>query len=572
MVLWTASTIAGPLFVRYGIDHGISADSSRGLNEAVVAYVVTAVATYFVYRRLIVVVSQVGEGFLRDLRTRVFDHLQRLSMPFYDREKAGVLVSRMTSDVDSLSELVQMGLVMFAMNTLLLVFSLVVLFVVSWQLALVCMIALPFVVVASIRFQRESNRAYLTIRDRIGHTLSRLQEGISGVRVIQAYGRESTEIERFNGDSRDLYDAHMRSVRAQAWYLPVIEFAGLGTTALVVGIGGWMSIRGVVTIGTIAFFVLTLGNLFDPVQQLSQLFNTVQSAGAGLKKLFELLDTPVEVAERPGAIDLPEQGRIEVDRVSFSYTGTEPVLQDVTLCIETGERLALVGPTGAGKSTLAKIIARLYDPTEGTVRFGGVDLRDATQRSLRERIVVVPQEGFLFNGTIRENVRIARGDATDDEIDEALRAVGIFERFDAPRRARHRGARTWLASVRRREAARVAGPGRPGRPGAARARRGDLQPRPRHRAAGGVGHGPAHGGPHGGGDRPPALDRRARRPGRGGGRRPSGGAGPPCRPAGRRSPLRRAVHHLERRAGRRHTVKPASIWAATMSGGPGRAK
>ncbi len=431
MVLWTASTIAGPLFVRYGIDHGISEGSTRGLNEAVVAYVFTAIATYFVYRRLIVEVSKAGEGFLRDLRTRVFDHLQRLSMPFYDREKAGVLVSRMTSDVDSLAELVQMGLVMFAMNTLLLVFSLVVLVIVSWQLALVCLVALPPVVLASIRFQKESNRAYLTIRDRIGHTLSRLQEGISGVRVIQAYGRESTEISRFNVDSRDLYDAHMRSVRAQAWYLPVIEFAGLGTTALVVGIGGWMAIEDIVTIGTIAFFVLTLGNLFDPVQQLSQLFNTVQSAGAGLKKLFELLDTSVDVPERLGAIDLPEAGEIVVEHVSFAYAGSDPVLREVDLTIAPGEKLALVGPTGAGKSTLAKLVARLYDPTEGRVTFAGTDLRDATQRSLRERIVVVPQEGFLFNGTIRENIRIARGDATDEEIDEALAAVGVLERFSS---------------------------------------------------------------------------------------------------------------------------------------------
>jgi len=429
MVLWTASTIAGPLFVRYGIDHGINENSTRGLDQAVTAYMLTAAATYFVYRRLIVVVSRAGEGFLRDLRTRVFDHLQRLSMPFYDREKAGVLVSRMTSDVDSLAELVQMGLVMFAMNTLLLVFSLVVLAIVSWQLTLICLIALPLVVLASIRFQRESNRAYLSIRDRIGHTLSRLQEGISGVRVIQAYGRESTEIERFNVDSRDLYDAHMRSVRAQAWYLPVIEFAGLGTTALVIGIGGWMTIEGVVTIGTIAFFVLTLGNLFEPVQQLSQLFNTVQSSGAGLKKLFELLDTPVDVPERSGAVDLPVAGEVVVDQVSFAYAGSDPVLQDVNLTIAPGERLALVGPTGAGKSTLAKLVARMYDPTGGTVSFAGIDLRNATQSSLRRRIVVVPQEGFLFNGTIRENVRIARGDATDDEVDEALRAVGVLDRF-----------------------------------------------------------------------------------------------------------------------------------------------
>ena len=276
----------------------------------------------------------------------------------------------------------------------------------SWQLLLVCLLAVPVVVVSSIRFQRESNRAYLHVRDRIGQTLSRLQEGISGVRVIQAYGRQEVEVERFVDQNRGLYDAHMRSVRAQAWYLPVIEFAGLGTTALVVGLGGWMTIEGVVTIGTIAFFLLTLNNLFEPVQQLSQLFNMLQSAGAALQKLFELLDTPVDVPERRDAVELAPRGEVVVDHVSFGY-GETPVLHDVSLVIAPGERLALVGPTGAGKSTLAKLVARLYDPTEGVVRFGGVDLRQATHTSLRQRIVVVPQEGFLFHGTIRDNVRVA---------------------------------------------------------------------------------------------------------------------------------------------------------------------
>ena len=267
------------------------------------------------------IVGRVGEGFLRDLRIRVFNHLQRLSMPFYDRERAGVVVSRMTSDVDSLAELVQIGLLMFLMNALLLVFSIIVLAVVSWQLLLVCLIAVPFVVVASIKFQRDSNHAYLEVRERIGSTLSRLQEGLAGVRVIQAFGRESVETDRFADENKDLYQAHMDSVFVQAWYLPVIEFAGLGTTALVVGIGGWMTIEGVVTLGTIAFFVLTLGNLFEPIQQLSQLFNTLQSAGAGLNKLFELLDTAVDVPERKGAVDLPKTGSIRVEDVSFAYAG-----------------------------------------------------------------------------------------------------------------------------------------------------------------------------------------------------------------------------------------------------------
>jgi ATP-binding cassette subfamily B protein len=220
-------------------------------------------------------------------------------------------------------------------------------------------------------------------------------------------------------------------VFVQAWYLPVIEFAGLATTALVVGIGGWLTINDVLTLGTITFFVLTLNNLFEPVQQLSQLFNTVQSAGAGLNKLYDLLDTDIEVAERPGAVDLPRTGAIDVRRVTFAYAEGRPVLADVDLHVAAGERLALVGPTGAGKSTLAKLMARLYDPTQGSVSFGGVDLRDARLHSLRNRIVVVPQEGFLFNGTIRDNVRLARGNATDAEVDAALDAVGVRERFEA---------------------------------------------------------------------------------------------------------------------------------------------
>ncbi len=431
LVVWTLTTLAGPLLVRYGIDQGITADDPAALNAAVVAYVVVAVIAYVVYRSQVRVISRVGESFLRDIRLRVFDKLQRLSMPFYDREKAGVVVSRMTSDVDSMAELVQMGLLQFVSNVLLLVLSVVVLALVSWQLSLVCLIALPFVVLASVKFQRDSNEAYLVVRDQIGGTLSNLQESIAGVRVIQAFGREGTESRRFAERNRVLYDAHMASVKVQAWYLPVIELAGIGTTAAVVGIGGWLVSQGTVTIGTVTFFVLTLSNLFEPVQQLSQLFNTVQSAGAGLQKVFQVLDTPVDVAERPGAVDLHMDGDLVVEGVSFAYGDGPPVLRDVDLTIAAGERLALVGPTGAGKSTLAKLASRLYDPVEGRVTFGGVDLRDATLSSLRERIVVVPQEGFLFAGSIRDNVRIGRRHATDAEVETALGVIGALDRFSA---------------------------------------------------------------------------------------------------------------------------------------------
>jgi ATP-binding cassette subfamily B protein len=429
VTVWTATTLAGPFLVRYGIDHGIKADDPGALNAAVVGYVAVAITTYVAYRFQVQLISRIGESFLRDLRLRVFDHLQRLSMPFYDREKAGVIVSRMTSDVDSLQELVQMGLLMFVSNGLLLVVSVVVLALVSWKLLLLCLVCVPFVVLASVKFQRDSNKAYLDVRDGIGNTLSQLQEGIAGVRVVQAFGREDVEADRFEQGSRRLFDAHMRSVKISAWYLPIIELAGLLTTAVAIGVGGWWVHTGELTVGTVTFFVLTLSNLFEPIQQLSQLFNIVQSAGASLNKLFGLLDTPVDVPERPGAVDLPHRGEILVDGVGFAYAPGSPVLADVDLRIPVGARIALVGPTGAGKSTLAKLIARLYDPTEGAVRYAGIDLRDATLRSLRERVVVVPQEGFLFNGTILDNVRLARAAATDAEVLDALDAIGVRERF-----------------------------------------------------------------------------------------------------------------------------------------------
>lgn len=429
VVLWTFTVLAGPWLVRYGIDHGMKPGDTGALNRAVACYVVVAGLAYVTNRVQIRLISTVGEQFLRHMRTRVFDHLQRLSMPFYDRSKAGVLVSRMTSDVDSLAELIQMGLAMFVSNSLLLVVSVVVLASVSWQLLAICIVALPPVVLASIKFQRDSNEAYLDVRDRIGSTMSHLQEGISGVRVVQAYGREDTEISRFRDGNRRLYDSHMRSVAISAWYLPVIELAAWGTTALALGFGGWWVHEGWLTVGTVAFFVLALSNLFEPVQQLSQLFNMVQSAAAGLHKLYELLDEPVDVDERPGAVDLPERGDVVVDDVSFAYGSGPPVLRDVSLRIPSGSRLALVGPTGAGKSTLAKLVARLYDPTSGSVSLGGVDLRDATLSTLRRRVVVVPQEGFLFNASIRDNVRIARDGASDAEVDAALDAVGALDRF-----------------------------------------------------------------------------------------------------------------------------------------------
>ncbi len=431
VLLTTGSVLAGPYLLKYGIDRGIVPGDTGALHLAVAAYVGVAVAAYLASRVQVLLISRAGEGFLRDLRTRVFDHLMRLSMPFYDREKAGVVVSRMTSDIDSLQELVQMGLLQLATSLLLIVGSVLVLALVSWKLLLVCLIPMPVVILASRKFQRDSNAAYLTVRDRIGLTLSSLQEGISGVRIIQAYGRTDLEVDRFAARNASLYRAHMRSVRVQAWYLPVIEGSALACTAITIWLGGRMVTEGEATLGTVAFFVLTLSNLFEPVNQLSQLFNTVQSSGAALHKLFDLLDTPVDLAEPDRPVPLPPRGELVVDDVSFAYAGGDPVLTDVSLVLPEGAKLALVGPTGAGKSTLAKLMARLYDPTEGRVTFGGIDLRHAELGELRRCITVVPQEGHLFAGTILDNVRIGRPDATDEEVRSALGSLGLLERFEA---------------------------------------------------------------------------------------------------------------------------------------------
>lgn len=428
---WTLTTLAGPLLVGAGVD-AVRDGRAHRLDLTVAAYVVVTVLAAALSTAQVRAVSRAGESFLRDLRVRVFDHLQRQSLSFYDREKAGVLISRMTSDIDSLSELVQMGLQQFVSAALLIVFSLIVLFIRSWELTLVCLAVLPVLLVASVRFQRQSNEAYLTVRDRVGQNLSTLQESLTGVRVIQAFAREPEQIRRFTASNRSLYEAHMHSVRVSTWYFGLVEFAGIAATAAVLGVGGVLVHHGSISLGVVVSFVLLISNLFEPVQQLSQLFNNVQSAGAGLAKLYGLLDHEPELPDPIEPTALPERGDLVVSGVTFAYSGTAaPAVSDVSLTIPDGERFALVGPTGAGKSTLAKLLARFYDPGHGTISFGGVPLSEGSLVELRNRIVVVPQEGFLFSGTIRDNIGIARPAATGAEIEMAVAMIGATERFAA---------------------------------------------------------------------------------------------------------------------------------------------
>jgi ATP-binding cassette, subfamily B, bacterial len=421
--------LAGPALVRHGIDSGIDAGDVGVLNLSAGLYVVVAVAALFLGRFAILLTAQVGETFLRDLRVRVFRHLLDLGLDFFEREQTGRLVARMTSDIDALQELVQAGITSMLMNALLFVGAVVVIFLMSWQLALCTLVVVPPAVLATRWFRRESNRAYLEVRERIGTNLATLQEGLAGVRVVQAFGREQAFTGRFETTNEAQYEANMETIRISTRYFPFMEALGIAATAAIVGIGGYFASEGIVSVGIVAAFVLYLNNLFEPVQQLSQQYNIVQSSGAALKKLFGLLDVEPSITERSDAVDLPRDGAIGVTHVSFGYGENADVLHDVDLTIGNGERLALVGPTGAGKSTLAKLVVRFYDPRAGTIAMGGVDLRDATLRSLRERIVVVPQEGFLFSGTVRDNVRVGRPEASDAEVDAAIDALGVRDRF-----------------------------------------------------------------------------------------------------------------------------------------------
>ncbi|BAN03234.1 putative ABC transporter permease/ATP-binding protein [Ilumatobacter coccineus YM16-304] len=429
VALSTTGLLLGPVIVRYGIDNGIDGGDRDVLRNAVIAYAIVVVVAYVAARQQYIFVNRAGEGLLQALRVRTFDHIQKQSLAFFDRYQSGVLISRMTADIESMAELVQWGLLQFVAAVFLISIALLLMLALSWELTLVALLVMPIIIIASRKFQRDSNAAYLVVRERVGQNLAELQEGISGVRVIQAYAQEGEQTRQFVESNRSLYKSHVHSIRVSTWYFGLVEAMGVFATALAIGIGGWLENRGDVSVGTIVAFVLLLSALFEPVQQLSQLYNTVQSSAAALNKLFTILDTEPDIQD--GTHDLPHRGELVVDDIGFTYPATDtPVLGGVSLRVADGERLALVGPTGAGKSTVAKLMARLYDPTVGSISLGGIDLRDATLDSLRERIVVVPQEGFLFGGSIADNVRIARPGATDAELRAALDAIGALERFE----------------------------------------------------------------------------------------------------------------------------------------------
>ena len=429
VVVSTLITLAGPALIRYAVDAGISKGDDGPLGVAAVVFLGLAVVKPFVVRAQILLAASAGEQFLGALRCAAFDKLQALPLGFFERERAGVLLSRLTSDVQSLTEFVREALLEVVGSALQIVLTVVALLILSPTLAAVSLVALPILLVSSWTFHHSAGRAYHAIRDRVAETLTVLQEGLAGVRVVQAFRRERRTLDRYKPRSEAQIRAWRRASFVNIRLFALIPLAQTTALIAVLLVAASMYRHGTISTGTIAAFVLYLVQLFDPVARFSEWLGEFRQGLAALAKIVGLLQAPSAIVERPDAVDLPAEGRLALRGVTFGYVEGRPVVRDVSLEIEPGEHVALVGATGAGKSSLAKLLTRQYDPAEGRIELGGIDLRDARLESLHRRIVMLPQEGHLFSGTIADNVRLAQPSASDEEVRRALRRIGALDRF-----------------------------------------------------------------------------------------------------------------------------------------------
>jgi ABC-type multidrug transport system fused ATPase/permease subunit len=469
LVLGTAAALAPPLLARQAIDQGINKDDSHTLVLVVIAFLVAAALVWMMTYIQTYLVGWVGQRALADLRIRIFTHLQRQPIGFYESRPAGVLISRMTNDVEALESLVTDSVVTLFQSGLTLIGAIGVLLYLDPALALLTFAVVPVVAGLSIWFRLTSAGAFRRTRETIGSLTAYLQETLSGIRVVRSFGQEDRHTAQFAALNEDNCAANMVTVRLNAAYFPAVEMLSGVALSLIVLYGGYQAIDGHITAGTVVAFVATLSYLFEPIQQLSQLYTTYQSGMAALEKIFQLLDTAPTTIDSPDAVALERiRGEVRFDGVSFAYRprqsrsgegapgsaragsaganrassdGSSPggngatpnvenevlALDGIDLDIPPGQTVALVGATGAGKSTMAKLVARFYDPTAGRVLVDGHDLREITSASLRSQLGIVPQEAFLFSGTIGENIAFGRPDAQEDDIRRAAAAVGADE-------------------------------------------------------------------------------------------------------------------------------------------------
>jgi ATP-binding cassette subfamily B protein len=424
----TATALAPPYLAKYALDDAVRGRSGGRLYLVVGIFVAAGLANWGMTYVETYFTGWVGERILADLRNRLFEHLQRLSLGFYERNRAGVIISRLTNDVEAIDQLVTDGVTSLVQNSLTLLGTAIILFVLDWRLALATCAVLPLMSVATAIFRTRSARAYAAVRERLGLVTATLAEDIAGMRVVQAFTREQAAFDNFRAVAQRYRQANMQTVILNGIYFPIVDLLSTVALAVVLAYGGHLYFNGALTLGTLFAFMLYVQNFFDPVQQLSQLYNTFLSATAALDKIMGVLDEPPEVVDRPAARELAQiDGHVAFEGVRFRYGRGEEVLHGIDLDVPAGTTVALVGHTGAGKSTIAKLLARFYEPTHGRITIDGVDLNDVSQASLRRQLGVVPQEGFLFAGTVAENIAFGKPDATADEIVRAAQTVGAHE-------------------------------------------------------------------------------------------------------------------------------------------------
>ena len=425
VLVQTGAGLAMPYLVKVAIDQGVTPKDLEVINRVALAYLALAGVQFLAGRLEIETVARVGQRVLFTVRTKLFRHLQALSLDFYERERTGRLVARMTGDIDAMSDLVTDGLVTLVTGLITMAGVAVILVVMDWQLALATLVVAPLIGLAARAWRRWSADAYRQVRETHSVVNVQLQEMLAGVRAIQSFRRERATAARLADANQDERAAHQRTIALASFFFPGIEFLGTAATVIVLGVGGGRVLAGDLEIGVLAAFLLYLRSLFDPVQQLSELYDSFQSATAGAERVGAVLAERPSVREADDPVPLPDpRGEIRLEDVCFAYDRGPRVLHDVDLRIDAGTTLALIGPTGAGKSTVAKLIARFYDPGAGRVTLDGVDLRQVRLADLRRAMGYVPQEGFLFSGSVLDNIRFGRPDATRAEVEAAARAVG----------------------------------------------------------------------------------------------------------------------------------------------------
>jgi ABC-type multidrug transport system fused ATPase/permease subunit len=423
--LGAAAQAGGWLLVRDAIDHGIAERDRAHLTLVVALYLVVAATGWLASMLLTRGLAGLGQRIVLGLRRDLFDHLTSLSLRYFSEQRAGWIIARLTSDVDALSDSLSHGLPIIVSNLVLLPTTIVALFLLDWRLALVAFVVLPPSLILTRWFQRRSAVAQLEVRNRIAAVTAQIAESVAGMAIVQAFNRErafQAEFGELNAANRR---ANVRAQRLFAVFFPSIELLGVVSTAAVLLVGSRVLDDGSLTIGTLITAVYLLQLIFQPLQELSDVYGQLQSAAAAMVKISSVLDTEPEIRDRPGARPMGRiEGRLDLDALTFAY-GENEVLHGIELHVPAGGCVALVGQSGGGKSTTAKLIARFYDPASGTVRVDGVDVRDVQLRSYRRQLGVVLQDPFLFAGTIADNIRFGRPDATDEEVRAAAAAVGV---------------------------------------------------------------------------------------------------------------------------------------------------